>query len=81
VGWDFDKKAYPNFDPKKSTIGYGQLRKEPFFELFTKLRILNGGADPNTVEGIDLSSPEGAKHAGEYSICACQTRANWRQTN
>lgn len=68
-GWDFNKK-YKNFDPIKFKISSAHLRKEPFFEPFTKLRLLNGGADPDSRNGVDLSGPDGDKHANEYSIRA-----------
>jgi hypothetical protein len=80
-GWAFNPDHYTGYrpdplnppggpSPDTSVITDAQLRADPFFEPFTLLKVLNGGAVPDTTNGIDLSSPQGGGHAADYSIRA-----------
>lgn len=42
----------------------------PFFKPFTKLKIENGGAVPDSANGIDLTGSQGSAHAANYALKA-----------
>ena len=73
-GWAFNPNHYqayrPGPLPDTSAITDAQLRTNPFFKPFTKLSLVNGGAVPDSTNGIDIAGPNGAAHAAEYSIRA-----------
>jgi hypothetical protein len=78
-GWEFNPNHYlqyrPNpLDPPGHTlpdttaITNAQLMVNPFFKPFTKLKIENGGAVPDSTNGIDLAGPQGSAHAANYAV-------------
>ncbi len=80
-GWAFNPNYYLSYRPDPLKLGGGnpgdtvkitksQLRSIPFFKPFTKLRLVNGGAVPDSKNGIDLSAASGSNHAAEYAIRA-----------
>jgi hypothetical protein len=80
-GWAFNPNQYLNYRPDPLEPGGGtpddtaniteaQLRANPFFKPFTKLKLVNGGAVPDSSNGIDLAGAGGAAHASDYSIRA-----------
>jgi len=79
-GWGFNPNHYLNYRPDPlnppgklpdtSAITDPQLRANPFFKPFTKLKLQGGGAVPDAANGIDLVGANGSTHATEYSILA-----------
>ena len=83
-GWAFNPNHYLNYRPDPlnppagnlpdtAAITNAQLRANPFFKPFTRLKDVNqanGGAVVDATNGIDLSGANGSTHATEYSIRA-----------
>jgi pimeloyl-ACP methyl ester carboxylesterase len=79
-GWAFNPDHYLNYRPDPlnppstlpdtSAITVPQLRANPFFKPFTKLKLQGGGAVADAANGIDLAGGSGSTHATEYSIRA-----------
>jgi hypothetical protein len=80
-GWAFNIDHYSEYRPNPldppppggypdtSAITDGQLKVNPFFKPFTKLELVNGGANP-AADGTDITTQAGSAHASQYAIRA-----------
>jgi hypothetical protein len=80
-GWEFNPNHYQQYRPNPldppggtlpdtAAITNAQLMANPFFKPFTKLKIENGGAVPDSANGIDLTGSQGSVHAANYAVKA-----------
>jgi len=80
-GWEFNPNHYQQYRPNPldppggtlpdtAAITNAQLMANPFFKPFTKLKIENGGAVPDSEDGIVLTGPQGSAHAANYAVKA-----------
>jgi hypothetical protein len=80
-GWEFNPNHYQQYRPNPldppggtlpdtAAITNAQLMANPFFKPFTKLKIENGGAVPDSANGIDLTVSQGSVHAANYAVKA-----------
>jgi len=80
-GWEFNPNHYQQYRPNPldppggtlpdtAAITNAQLMANPFFKPFTKLKIDNGGAVPDSSSGIDLTGSQGSNHAANYAVKA-----------
>jgi hypothetical protein len=80
-GWEFNPNHYQQYRPNPldppggtlpstASITNAQLMANPFFKPFTKLKIQNGGAVPDSANGIDLTGSQGSAHAANYAVKA-----------
>jgi hypothetical protein len=80
-GWSINPNHYQQYRPSllnpfginlpdTSVITNAQLMGNPFFKPFTKLTIQNGGAVPDSANGVDLASSQGSAHASNYAVKA-----------
>ena len=80
-GWEFNPNHYQQYRPNPlnppvgtlpdtAAITNAQLMTNPFFKPFTKLTIQNGGAVPDSANGVDLASSQGSAHAANYAVKA-----------
>ena len=79
-GWAFNLNHYTEYRPNPldppgaplpdtAAITSDQLRANPFFKPFTKLKVVNGGANP-AADGTDITGATGSAHASQYVIRA-----------
>ena len=74
-GWDFNWQHYTAYkptlfaSPDTSPITPAELRANPFFKPFTRLKVVNGGANP-AADGTDITSAAGSAHASNYAVRA-----------
>jgi hypothetical protein len=83
-GWGFNLDHYTDYRPNPldppefppgtplpdtSEITENQLRANPFFKPFTKLKLIGGGANP-AADGTEINSTADAAHASHYAIRA-----------